>query len=82
MIAKNCTYNKDRDLEEVDQIGYVDLRKAFETNTIAGNLDVDTLQFNGIEDPETIAGKPSSVFDAVQMSHEIAAGMEKTSSEG
>lgn len=81
MYCENCTYNKQFDIEEVDQIGYVDLRKAFETNQIAGNLDVETLDFNGIEDPKAISGKPSNIFDAVTKSHELAAGMENQSSE-
>lgn len=67
MIIEKCEYNKEKDVCEVDQIGFVNLREAWETHTVDGNLNVDELNFNEIDDPASIMGKPSNVFDAMQM---------------
>lgn len=65
MIVRECPFNPDVDLNEVDQIGYVNMREAWETHTVPGNLNPEDLQYNDIEDPASIAGKPSDIFDAV-----------------
>lgn len=49
-------------LHTVAQYGFVDLRVASSTGVVPANLE-DTMQFpNGIEDPNSIIGRPDDVF--------------------
>lgn len=81
MIFGDLDFDAAFDVCEVDQIGYVDLRMAYETHTIPGNLNPEDLSYNEIEDPASITGKPSDIFEAVQAGHKYASFLEGQSSE-
>lgn len=72
MEYKDLTYNKRRDICEVDQTGYVDLHKAYENNSVPSDLDIKESNYNNIEDPNSILGSPSDVFEAAQMRESIS----------
>lgn len=57
-------YDPVKDIAPVDQLGFVDLRNAFVNNTIPGDLACSDESFNGVEDPSSLLGKSSDVFDA------------------
>ena len=64
----NCRpFDKVKDMQEVDQFGYVDLCNAYANGAISGDLAVETGKMNGIEHPEAILGKPSDEFDAIAL---------------
>lgn len=67
MIQKGANFNKDRDIQEVDQFGFIDLIKSFQNGYVAGNSDIKAESFNEIEDPASIIGKPTDVFEALRM---------------
>lgn len=67
MVVENCTYNKDCDIQPVDQTGFIDLPKAHAMGSVPANLEVDELRYNQIDDPNSIAGRPSDAFEAAQM---------------
>ena len=50
------------DLQIVAQVGAVNLRLAFATGVVQGNLDSVDGDFNGIEDPSSIIGRPDDIF--------------------
>lgn len=54
----------DRDLQIVEQVGYVDLRRAYEDCSVPSDIGVDESTYNGIEEPSSIIGKPDDVFAA------------------
>lgn len=81
MIHDAIEYNELVDINEVDQIGYVDLRMAYETQTIPGNLNPEDMSYNDIDDPASIAGKPSDIFGAIQAGQKYASFMEGQASE-
>lgn len=67
MIVGVCRFNPARDLCPVSQTGFIDLNSAFASGvvpSVAPNADVD---YNGIEDPGSILGKPHDVFEAIEM---------------
>lgn len=66
MLRENCVYNPDFDIQAVDQTGYVDLAKAHSTGSVPAILDVDSLEYNEIDDPNSIVARPSDEFDAMQ----------------
>ena len=71
-MIHDIKYSMKRDLMEVDKFGYVDLREAGLNNSIPAAVNVDELSFNDIEDPSTIVGKPSDIFDAINMNVSIS----------
>lgn len=66
MIVNNCEFNPEKDIKEVDQFGFVDLRESFVNSSIPANLDVQGQNFNNIEDPSMVRHRPSDVFDSLR----------------
>lgn len=60
-------YDNERDIAQVDQVGYVDLADCFINGVVPASADIDQLSYNDIDDPASIVGKPSDVFDAINM---------------
>lgn len=62
----NAVYTVDgefsRDIAPVVQIGFIDLRVAYATGVVACDIDGVEGNFNGVESPESIIGKPDDVF--------------------
>lgn len=50
------------------QSGAIDLRVAYETGVVSGDLENIEGNFNGIEDPGSIMGSPGDVFEALRAS--------------
>lgn len=65
MIQQLTGFDINKDLNEVDQFGFFDLTESLLNGIVPENIGTDDLQYNGIEDPSTIAGKPRDVFQAV-----------------
>ena len=71
MIHNDVVYNPDRDLQEVDQFGYIDLVEAFRNGYVPGEAEAQMDRYNDIEEPSSIIGKPSDCFEAMRMQDEI-----------
>ena len=54
MLCECRPFDKVKDMQEVDQFGYVDLCSAYANGAISGDLAVETGKMNGIEHPEAI----------------------------
>lgn len=59
-------YNADKDLEQVDQFGFINLREAVANGVIPASAQVAEDSYNEIEDLDSIVGKPSDIFEAMQ----------------
>lgn len=57
-------YNPLRDLNPVDQVGFVDLRDAYVNHSLPGNLSVTLEDYNGVDDPSSLIGCSRDVFEA------------------
>lgn len=64
-------YDSKKDIAEVDQLGYVDVVKAFADGVVQGATSLDEGKYNKIENPDAVLGKPSDIFDMMQMSRTI-----------
>ena len=62
-----CNYDPTCDMREVDPLGYVDLGKALLTGIIPSDVSGNMSSYNGIENPESILGTPSDVFESMRM---------------
>lgn len=64
-------WNPRRNKKAVEQFGFVDVKKIITTNSLPA-LETDGADaYNGIEDPSSILGKPSDVFEAMAMQQAI-----------
>lgn len=70
MIASG-SYDPVKDLKPVDQIGFIDLPRAFVNGTIPPGIAEGDEAYNGIENPRSILGKPRDVFDALSLNQSI-----------
>lgn len=76
-MKQDCEYNPIRDVAEVDPFGYVDLCAAMTTNTIPNDLGLVENNYNEIEDPSTIVGKPMDNFDFLEAHKDLYAYFSK-----
>lgn len=72
MVYRDFPYNPLVDKCPVSQTGYVDLKDAFVHMTIPPQLAEAETDYNGIEDPQSILGKPRDVFEAMDMQKHIS----------
>lgn len=71
MVVTQCLYNQELDLKPVEPFGFVDLKDAFINNCVPSNTPDSDSDYNGIQDPCSILGTPSDVFDALRMAQDI-----------
>ena len=76
-----CNFNPDKDIREVNSIGYIDLATVLKSGIVPSNLDESQIQYNGIEDPSSIIGSPSDVFEAYRMTNDIISSASADESE-
>lgn len=62
-----CKYDPRRDVRKVSPDGALNLKQAFASNSIPADIQVKDGKFNGIDDPASIAGRPSDSIDAEVM---------------
>lgn len=62
-----CDYNEITDIKEVDQFGFVDLNECMANGQVPSTIADSEAQYNDIDDPASILGKPRDVFDAYKM---------------
>ena len=62
-----CKYNPVTDISDVDQFGFIDLQECLANGEVPATIADSEDQYNGIDDPNEILGKPSDVFDAYRM---------------
>ncbi len=76
-----CKYNPICDVREVQNFGYLELSDVMRTGIIPSDLSASQLQFNGIEDPQSILGSPCDAFDAMRMMDTISESAQSAESE-
>lgn len=71
IVTSSPKFNKRRDRHPVDQFGYVDIVKVLTTNTLPSSVPEGENASNGIQDPDSILGRPTDVFEALRMEHTL-----------
>ena len=81
MQVKDCRFNPARDVVSVSQTGFIDLKNAFANNSIPSQIVGADTDYNGIDDPASILGRPTDVFEAMEMESyvKIAGSYKRTS---
>ncbi len=80
-MRQSCKFNPTCDVREVQSFGYLELSDVMRTGIIPSNLSASQLQFNGIEDPQSILGSPCDTFDAMRMMQTISESAQSAESE-
>lgn len=75
MIVKECKYNPVEDIKPVDSFGWLDLASAYVNKTVPSDTVTQDTEYNGIDDPASILGKPTDVFHALRMQDSIEAAV-------
>lgn len=68
-----CEYDPKRDLQAVNPYGYMDLTQANVSSSVPSSLDSVDLQFNGIEDPNSILPRSKDAFEAAHLAKSVLA---------
>ena len=71
MWFEDIAFNPVRDLKPVEPFGFIDLKDALANNAVPSQLPDSDTDYNGIDNPESIMGKPRDVFDAMAMQRSI-----------
>ena len=79
MIVLDCKYNEICDNTAVDQYGFVDLAESIRNGVVPSSVSNTEDEYNGIDDPSTILGKPHDVFEAIRMQDYVKTAGTKTS---
>lgn len=67
MLVKSCRFDPVVDKTPVSKTGFIDACLAFVNNAIPSRIAESEDDYNGIEDPASILGKPRDVFEAIDM---------------
>lgn len=76
------TWSSKRNKKSVDQNGFVDIIKVINSNSLPATEADGADVYNGIDDPGSILGKPSDVFEAMSMQQAINDYQSDSSNEG
>lgn len=71
MIVENCSYNEETDNTAVEQYGFINLAEVIANGAIPSSVSNTEMEYNDIEDPASILGKPHDVFEAYRMMDHI-----------
>lgn len=66
-----CKFNPVTDIMAVEPFGFVNLIEAVDNGCVPSFVSNTEDNYNDIEDPSTILGKPRDVFEAYRMSDYI-----------
>lgn len=73
MIVENCPFDPVRDLHPVDQFGFIDLKTALDQSIVPSQMPESDTDYNGIDDPQQVLGKPRDIFEAIDSQNAIEA---------
>ena len=77
MFFTDLAFDPVRDIAPVDQFGFIDLKTALATGIVPSQLPDSVSDYNGIDNPDAILGKPRDIFEAMdaQKEYEAAASV-------
>ena len=65
MLQENFAFDPIRDLQPVDQFGFIDLKSALAESVVPSQMPDSDTDYNGIDEPEKVLGKPHDIFEAM-----------------
>lgn len=80
-VLRECEFNPEVDLQEVDQFGFIDLAEAYEKGIVPGAVDLTDDQFNGVQNPGTLISHAQDVFDGLRKAEYVKQQLSRLSAE-
>lgn len=65
------TFDPVKDIRAVDPFGHINLHDAYENHSVPTNIADEVANYNGIDDPDSMLGVPSDIFEAYRMNAAI-----------
>lgn len=59
-------YNPVTDRSDIDPVGFIDLRHAYESGTVTGDISFASESFNGVLEPSAMMHRPLDAFEALR----------------
>lgn len=75
MLRKECKYNSEKDVDNVQEGLSVDLKRALTEGVIQDTGEIP--YYNDIEDPTAISGRVNDVFEALDADRNLSQSMAK-----
>ena len=64
-------YDPEKDLAPVDPFGYINLAEAYINHNVPTTVNDEVVNYNGIDDPESMLATPRDIFEAYRMNDAI-----------
>lgn len=61
-MVRTGVYNEERDIQAVEQVGFIDLGEAIRNGYVPASIEADDMVYNGIEEPASIMKNADDVF--------------------
>lgn len=65
MIVVDCPFDPVRDIAPVEQFGFIELKSALAESVVPSQMPESDSDYNGIDEPEKVLGKPRDIFEAM-----------------
>lgn len=65
MIVIDCPFDPVRDIAPVEQFGFIELKSALAESVVPSQMPESDSDYNGIDEPEKVIGKPRDIFEAM-----------------
>lgn len=73
----DCKFNPDTDIAATDPYGFINLNEAYVNHNVPTTIADEIINYNGIDDPESIIGTPKDIFEGYRMRDAILAADKK-----
>lgn len=80
-VARNYDFDPNRDLQEVEQFGFVNLAQSFDKGIIPGGVDLTEQDFNGVNNPGSLIPRSMDVFDGLRKRDYVQAQLSRLNAE-
>ena len=71
MIVEECFFDPVRDIAPVEQFGFIDLKSALANSVVPSVMPDSDVDYNGVDDPDSIIGTPRDIFEAIDMQNSL-----------
>lgn len=79
--SRSMSFNPDKDMQEVEQFGFVNLAECFEKGIVPGGIDLTDESFNGVQNPGTLISRSMDVFDGLRKSEYVKSQLSRLNAE-
>lgn len=82
MVYSDFTFDPVRDLQPVDQFGFIDLKVALDSSSVPSQMPDSDSDYNGADDPQSVLGRPRDIFEAIDAQKALESAAAAASDEG